>query len=132
MINLSDLTQLKILLIESNQNIRDTLVKAFFREGCSLTTAISATGGMRLVKEDCYDIIISDFDLPAMDGFEFFKLAKDYCQNSVKIIIAAYGDIDPMSNIFKYGINDIIEKPFPFESLLYTISKHIEKKSATG
>lgn len=81
------------------------------------------------MKEGSFDVIISDFSLPGIDGFEFLKMANRYCPESIKIMVAAYGDVDPMSKVFKYGIDDVIEKPFPYESLLYTISKHLANTS---
>ena len=132
MINLHKLNGLKVLLVQNDPYIRDTLKKALLGEGCVLDSAYSSAGGMGLLKESSYDIIISDFNLPGIDGFEFLKIAHNYCPDSIKIMVAAIGDVDPMSRVFNYGINDVIEKPFPFESLLYTISKHLGNISATG
>ena len=72
------------------------------------------------LKDGYFDVIISDFSLPGIDGFEFLKIANRYCPESIKIMVVGYGDVDPMSKVFKYGIDDVIEKPFPYESLLYT------------
>ena len=132
MLNLSGLNGLKILLIEGDQFIRDALKISLLARGCSLTTANSAMEGLNLVEENFFDVIICDFELYGMNGFEFYKLASGYCKKSIKIMIVGYGDIDPMSKVFEYGINDIIEKPFPFGSLLDTISKHLKDKTADG
>jgi two-component system response regulator HydG len=85
----------------------------------------SGAGGLSHLKEGSFDVIISDFSLPGIDGFEFLKIANRYSPESIKIMLAAFGDVDPMSKVFECGIDDVIEKPFPYESLLYTISKHL-------
>jgi DNA-binding NtrC family response regulator len=126
MLDLSGLSGRKILLIESDQFIRDALKISLLSRGCSLTTANSAMEGLNLIEENFFDVIICDFELSGMNGFEFYKLASGYCKKSIKIMIIGYGDIDPMSKVFKYGVNDIVEKPFPFELLLYKISKHLK------
>ncbi len=132
MLNLPELAGLKILLIEGDQFIWDALKTSFLARGCLLTAVNSATEGLSLLEEDCFDLIICDFELSGLNGIEFFKHARDYCTKSIKIIIAGYGDIDPMSKVFEHGIDDIVEKPFPFESLLYTIAKHLKNITADG
>jgi len=116
---------LKVLLVENEQEIREVLTKALLDEGCILHSVGSGAEGLSHLKEGTFDVIISDFSLPGIDGFEFLKIAHRYCPEAIKILLAAYGDVDPMSKVFKFGIDDVIEKPFPYESLLYTISKHL-------
>lgn len=132
MINIHNLSGLKVLLIENDPFIRDTLRKALLDEGCVLESAYSSAGGIGFLKECQFDIIISDFNLPGIDGFEFLKLASKLCPDSIKIMVASIGDVDPMSRVFENGIHDVIEKPFPFESLLYTISKHLVNNTLAG
>lgn len=132
MINLRNLAGLKVLLIENDPYISAAMTKALLDEGCVLDSAHSSAGGLVLLKEAVFDIIICDFNLPGIDGFEFLKIATSYSPDSIKIMVAALGDVDPMSRVFKHGIHDVIEKPFPFESLLYTISKHLGDAAVAG
>ena len=132
MINLHKLAGLKVLLIENDPYIRDTLRKALSDEGCVIESAHSCAKGIELLKEGASDIIISDFNLPGINGYEFLKLANKSNPGSIKILVASIGDVDPMSRAFDGGIDDVIEKPFPFESLLYTISKHLVDSSPVG
>ena len=130
MINLQKIAGLKVLLVENDRQIREALTKALLDEGCLLYSVRSGAGGLSHLKEGSFDVIISDFSLPGIDGFEFLKIANRYCPESIKIMVAAYGDVDPMSKVFKCGIDDVIEKPFPYESLLYTISKHLVNRGS--
>ena len=123
---------LEVLLVENDREIREVLTKALLNEGCLLHSVRFGAEGLSLLKEGSFDVIISDFSLPGMDGFEFLKIANRHCPDAIKILVAAYGDVDPMSTVFKHGIDDVIEKPFPYESLLYTISKHLGQHRLTG
>ena len=125
MINLQKIAGLKVLLVENEREIREALTNALLEEGCLLHSARSGAGGLSHLREGSFDVIISDFSLPGIDGFEFLKIANRYCPESIKILVAAYGDVDPVSQVFKCGIDEVIEKPFPYESLLYTISKNL-------
>ena len=125
MINLQKIAGLKVLLVENEREIREALTKALMEEGCLLHNPCSGAGALSHLRQGAFDVVISDFSLPGIDGFEFLKIANRYCPEAIKILLAAYGDVDPMSKVFKFGIDDVIEKPFPYESLLYTISKHL-------
>ncbi|MFZ0614431.1 MAG: response regulator [Desulfobacterales bacterium] len=128
MVNLQKLHGLKILLVENDPCIRETLTRALEDEGCLVDGVSSGAGGLSSLNKGPFDVIISDFSLPGIDGMEFLKIANRHYPAAIKIMLAAYGDVDPMSKAFKYGIDEVIEKPFPFESLLYTISKQLVRK----
>lgn len=114
-----------ILLVESNQILSSVLQNAFVNYECRLVSVESAAKGLRLLKEASFDIIISDFNLPGIDGLEFFRFAASLCPAAVNIMITAYGDVDPVSRAYNAGVNGVIEKPFSFTALLAIISKHI-------
>ncbi|MGB8427272.1 MAG: response regulator [Desulfobacterales bacterium] len=130
MVNLQKLHGLKILIVENDPGIRETLTRALEDEGCLVEGVISGDGGLASLNKGAFDVIISDFSLSGMNGMEFLKMTKRLYPAAIKIMLAAYGDVDPMSRAFKCGIDEVIEKPFPFESLLYTISKQLARKGA--
>lgn len=132
MVNLQKLQGLKILLVGNDPCIREALTTALRDEGCRVDGVSSTADGLRGLKKESFDVIISDFNLPGVNGLEFLKTANRQCPAAIKIMLAAYGDVDPMSKAFKCGIDDVIEKPFPFESLLYTISKQLVRKDSAG
>ena len=69
------LKKIKTLLVDDDEFIRDSLKIAFKAKGCALQVAESAEEGLEAVREESFDIIISDFRLPCMNGLEFLKLA---------------------------------------------------------
>jgi DNA-binding NtrC family response regulator len=52
----------------------------------------TAEEGVDALKSDSYDIIISDYRLPGMDGLEFFKLIGESHPNAIMILATAYGN----------------------------------------
>ena len=123
--NYGKLKGLKVLLVESDQIIRDVLRSGLLDAGCCLDAVRSAEEGLDLVGGKDFDIIISDFDLPTLDGFEFFKNEGVARLAGVKIMISAYGDVDPLTEAYVSGIHAIIEKPFTLRTLLDAIAKHV-------
>lgn len=118
------LANLKILLIESDLFLREALQKAFGNIGCLVNVAGSAEEGLDILESDRFDIIIADIDLPGIDGLEFFNRAGSSCHHALKVVIAGYGDIDPESTAFEYGIDQIFEKPFALTTVLDALTGH--------
>jgi DNA-binding response OmpR family regulator len=113
----------KILLVEHNVFIRDALRGAFELKGFTVVAAVSADEGLKKVKSNKFDIIIADYELPDLNGLEFFLLAGRFNSDSLKIILTIYGDIEKPHYIEKYGIDYALEKPFRFEEILKIIIK---------
>jgi DNA-binding response OmpR family regulator len=118
------LAKLKILLIESDLFLKDALQKAFGNIGCLVDVAESAEDGLRILESHHFDIIIADIDLSGIDGLEFFNQAGSNSRHALKVVIAGYGDIDPESTAFEYGIDLIFEKPFALTTVLDALTGH--------
>ena len=67
------LKNMKTLLVDDDGLIRDSLSMAFLSRGCSIRTAESAEEGIEMLRKERFDIIVSDFKLPGMNGMEFFE-----------------------------------------------------------
>jgi DNA-binding response OmpR family regulator len=73
---------MKILLVDDDEWIRDSLGLFFEAEGCDMLAFETAEEGMEAVKKQAYDIVISDYKLPAMDGLEFLRRVKGLKKNN--------------------------------------------------
>jgi len=122
------LKRMKILLIDDDDLIRDSLTVFFKGEGIHLTAVETAERGLEEIKKNNYDIIIVDYRLPGMDGVEFFKHIAKTHRNVFKIIITAYKDQRIVSEAGKIGIQGFIEKPFSSRTiehaLLWLVEQH--------
>jgi len=87
----SKLKEMKILLIDDDEWIRDSMRLFFEGEGCHLLALKTAEEGLEALKSKTYDIIIVDYRLPGMDGLKFPKLIQGSNPNAKKILITAYG-----------------------------------------
>lgn len=123
----SKLKEMKILLIDDDEVIRNSLSLFFAREGCNLLAVETAEQGIEVLKNQHYDIIIADYSLPGIDGLEFFKRIKDIYPYSMKILITSYKDDKVVSEAAKIGIQDFIEKPFTTNTIEQTLS-HVIKE----
>ena len=122
----NELKKLKILLIDDDELIRDSLALFFETEGCHLTTLATAEEGLKAFRLQDYDIIIADYRLPGMDGLDFLKRIQNLNSRAIKILITAYGSKEIIAEANKLGIQDFIEKPFTSDIIESSLSSLIK------
>ena len=118
---------LHLLLIDDDEWIRDSMRLFFESEGCDLVTLETAEQALELVKQEPFDIIISDFRLPGIDGIEFFKRTSQLNKSSLKILITAYMSKKVASDAKKAGVDDLIEKPFKPKTIEKSLSRLLSR-----
>jgi DNA-binding NtrC family response regulator len=119
---------MRTLLVDDDEWIRNSMSLLFESEGCYLMAVETAEEGMEALIKQSYDVIISDYRLPGMDGLEFFKKIKTSYPHVIKILITAYGSCDVFSRAKTLGVNDLIEKPFTLEVIEKSLSRLIDKR----
>jgi DNA-binding NtrC family response regulator len=119
----SKLKEFRTLLIDDDELIRDSLSLAFRNKGCSLRTSETAEEGLRALRDERFDVIISDFKLPGMDGLEFFRLASSSYPNTVNVLITAYGDKEIAVQASEIGVHEFVEKPFKVQTLMSALGR---------
>jgi CheY-like chemotaxis protein len=113
----SKLRNMKILLIDDDEWIRDSLGIFFEAEGCSIAAVETAEEGLEAIRLQDYDIIITDYKLPGMDGIEFLKQIQTSKPNVIKILITAYKSELVIEEAKKAGVQHLIAKPFTSETI---------------
>jgi DNA-binding NtrC family response regulator len=104
----SQLKKAKTLLVDDDELIRDSLRMVFAAKGCFIKVAKTAEQGLRALEKEKFDIIISDFSLPGIDGLRFLKFASVIQPEPVKLLITAYKDDHVLSEALRIGVNEFI------------------------
>lgn len=126
------LKKMNILLIDDDELIRAALCIIFEMKGWHLITLKTAEDAIELLKNQTYEIIITDYRLPGMDGLTFFKQIQEYHPYAMKILITAYFSEEVVSEANRLGIYDLIQKPFTMkviEETLYHLIKRDESEN---
>ncbi len=121
---------MKVLLVEDDQWVRDSLRRFFANEKCALMAVETGEDGLEIIKDNGCDIIITDYRLPGMDGLEFLKRAQTINARFKKILLTAYMTEAVISEAFRLGVHEFIEKPFTTEDLEEALVRILEKKNS--
>jgi DNA-binding NtrC family response regulator len=122
------LKKIKTLLVDDDEFIRDSLEIAFKAKGCALQVAESAEEGLEAVRETSFDIIISDFRLPGMNGLDFIRQATVIQPDAIRFLITAYRDDHIVSEAVRIGVKQFIEKPFSVKVLVNLLALEIKNQ----
>jgi DNA-binding response OmpR family regulator len=120
--------RIKILLVEDDELASEMIYMFLEENGFDVTAVFTATDSVAYVKNNEYDIVILDINLPDFNGYEVLKSIKRYSSIPV-IVTSAYGDTKSKLLAFKYGASDYMVKPVDLEELEARIWVQLSKTS---
>jgi len=115
-----------ILIIEDKESMAQMLQQTLEPEGYKILIAKNGEEGIKLIKENKIDLILTDLKLPDKDGIEVLKASKEDNQIRPVIIMTAYGSIESAVSAMKCGAFDFITKPFDTDYLILLIKRAID------
>ena len=118
----------KILVIDDNDSIRETLTNLLTRLNYSVLSASNGRMGIDIAKKEQPDLIISDLRMPQMDGLEVLEELQKYDPQICVIIITAHDDMLTTVQAMQKGAYDFIEKPIEIERLKISIKRTLQNK----
>lgn len=119
----------KILVIDDEKGIRDSLSMIFGLEGYESASVDNARAALSLIDEgDRYDFIICDIKLPGMGGMEFLQEIRERDLSPVIIMISAYGTFESSIEAIRKGADDYINKPINTDELILRMRMAEERR----
>lgn len=123
----------KILVIDDERPIRNTLKEILEFEGYQVDTAENGLKGVEMARKESYDLIYTDVKMPEMDGMEVLGALKspaapEEIVDSPVVMISGHGTVETAVDALKKGAYDFIEKPLDLNRLLVTTKNALEHK----
>ncbi|MGC8868285.1 MAG: sigma-54-dependent transcriptional regulator [Sulfurihydrogenibium sp.] len=117
-----------ILVVDDEEDILVSFKEILEDEGYKVDISPNPKEAVELVKQNDYDLIISDLKMPQMSGDQFLKEVRKYNQTSSFIVLTAYGTVETAVDCMKHGAFDYLSKPIDFnqKSVWDTIDQAIE------
>ena len=117
----------KILVIDDERSIRNTLKDILEFEKHEVALAGDGQTGLDAAQSESFDIIFSDIKMPGMDGIELLTILKEKEVEAPVVMISGHGNIETAVECIKKGAFDFIEKPIDLNRLLITVRNALDK-----
>lgn len=124
----------KILVIDDERAIRNTLKEILEFEGYIVEVAENGRIGLERALASAYDLIFTDIKMPEMDGIEFLHAYRQGIQQNGSeeapvVVITGHGSVDSAVDALRGGAFDFIQKPLDLNRLLVTTNHALEHQS---
>lgn len=118
----------KILVIDDEKSIRNTLREILEYEKYQVDDAIDGIAALEMIRQTTYDVILCDIKMPQMDGIEVLEKALEITDTPV-VMISGHGTIETAVDAIKKGAYDYIAKPLDLNRLLITVRNALDKST---
>ncbi len=121
-----------ILVVEDSSQIRSVISKALELEGYATKQAKNGVEGLELLKESPPDLILSDVNMPQMDGIEFFKAVRQNPDWTAIpfIFLTSHSNSEDIQRGREMGVEDYLTKPIEPEDLVRIINARLYRTAA--
>jgi putative two-component system response regulator len=118
----------RILIVDDEDMICRVLVRRLSAEGYACTTAHNGKEALSCTYKNPFSLIISDINMPEMDGLELLKRVKTMNPSMMLIMVTAYPEIDMAVEAMRLGAYDFIIKPADLDLVVLSVKRALEKK----
>ncbi|HEY3348019.1 MAG TPA: response regulator transcription factor [Nitrospirota bacterium] len=119
----------KILLVEDEEILRSSLSMFLQKSGYEIREAEDEEGSLDCLKEDKFNLVITDLFLLDGSGFGIMKHLQDNCPETKCIVITGHASLDSAIRALRKGAFDYLLKPFEFSELKDAVDRAIQKQS---
>src|SRR5260221_4794331 len=120
----------RILVIDDEASIRESLEVLLSLEGYATTMAVDGEEGLRMIETENFDLVLLDLALPGQSGLELLPQIKERQPELPVIMITAYGTVDNVVEAVRAGAENFVQKPWDNEKLLADIRSAVARHKA--
>ncbi|HEY8503660.1 MAG TPA: sigma-54 dependent transcriptional regulator [Gemmataceae bacterium] len=117
----------RLLIVDDDEQLRQTLARRFERHGMAVTAAGSGEEAVALAGREVWDVALLDLHLPGMSGIDLLERLKEAQPALEALMLTAHGSIETAIDAMKRGAYDYLSKPFHLPELEVHIQKACEK-----
>ncbi len=116
----------KILVIDDDPNMRRLIELYLSRQKYQVDSVASARKSVEKIRQGDYQLVITDLQMPEMDGMEFIRRIRSFNKNIPIIVTSAYSRGKIINQALETGASSVLEKPFDQKRLLDTLNEYLK------
>ncbi|HNX25274.1 MAG TPA: sigma-54 dependent transcriptional regulator [Spirochaetota bacterium] len=119
-------SDVRLLVLDDEEGMCKLLKSILTAEGYDVITSTSPLKSLEMVRNEKFDVVIVDINMPEMNGLEFLKQATEIRPELYFIMITAYGSIENAVDAMKFGAFDYITKPFQGDEIRIAVRQALD------
>lgn len=119
----------RILVVDDEKGVVRSCVRILERQGFMATGRTDSESVPELLKQETFDLLLTDIKMPRLDGLELLQLAKGIDPHLTVVLITGYGTMEDAINAIRLGAEGFIMKPFEPEDLIEIIKENLARRS---
>jgi DNA-binding NtrC family response regulator len=119
----------KLLIVEDDAHLRDTLATFLGRVGYEVTTASDGREGLEKLESALPDLVLTDIHMPDMDGLELLAEIKARYPETIVMMMTAFSSIDSAVEAMRRGAEDYLSKPLQLADAQLSIERALERRA---
>lgn len=118
-------SQVNILVVDDEEVVLLSVRKALKRDGYNIETANAAIDALEMLKEQKYEVMITDLMMPGMDGMQLLEHVKAHIPEMRVVMITGYATMALAMQAIRQGAFDFIAKPFTRDELSSAVARAV-------
>ncbi len=119
-----------VMIVEDDPSTRRLYRFLLVNSGYMVIEAEDGRVALEYFSRQPCDIIITDLNMPHMDGLDLVRAIRDQSRDTYIIMVTAFGTLDVEKEAFKVGVNEYFTKPFDFDEIVQSIKLFFERRSS--
>jgi DNA-binding NtrC family response regulator len=122
----------RVVVVDDNVRARQSMADVLRAAGHEVAACASAAEALRLIEQMAFDVIITDLQMPGMDGLAFIRALAERQVDSQIVMVTAFASVSSAVEAMRYGAFDYIEKPFDVEQLEELVARALRHGAKVG
>ncbi len=117
----------RILIVEDDANTLSGLIEILRDEGYDVVGVKTGKEALKILKNDYFDILLTDLRLPDIDGLEIYESTRGFNTNMKTIVMTAFSSVKEAVEAMKKGVYEYLTKPLNLDELFLTLKKAVQE-----
>ncbi|MCB0190728.1 MAG: response regulator [Anaerolineae bacterium] len=119
----------RILIVDDEKGVVRSCTRILEREGFDVSGRTESALVPALLKQETFDLLLTDIKMPKIDGLKLLKIAKEIDPHITVVLITGYGTMEDAIEAIRLGAQGFLMKPFEPEDLIGTIKENLRRRA---